>query len=323
MQLLLFNLSLLPGGDSPSSGVPLHTSTTELDDINLDVVPVTDPTENIHTELGGGELLHQGQASRSPTLAFQSPTSPDVEPELTGNLLVAPSSKTEEHSSSEVNQAAPEDPHTHTPEAPRPPPATQGGPDDAPTVETNERQSDSHVTKDLDLKGVGPEDHVLEGVGPEDHVLGLEKVGLEDQGLGLEGVGPEDQGLGLEGDGPEDQGPGLDGVGPEDQGPGLDGIGPEGQGPGLEGVGPEDQGPGLELLTATDEVSCGCADKISAGTTESAGVHPIFSTSSTTSAPPSPSSSLDQDSVALDSEVSSVSASGESGITAADRTLEV
>lgn len=178
---VLFYLCLAPGDDGPYSEVPLHTLTTEPEDIGQDIGPFTAPTEVIYSELvpKGGEMLHQGQASSPFTQAFQSPTSrSDLEPVLTGNLMVTPSSKHEEHSPSEAsevtekvnpefNQAAPEeDSQTDALEArvlPTTSAATEGaaavgGAADAPTVRTNESQPDSHVTNGLHLEGVVPED---------------------------------------------------------------------------------------------------------------------------------------------------------------------
>lgn len=257
----MFYLCLVSGDNGPYSEVPLHAFTTEPDDIGQDIVPFADPMEDIYTEVvpKGGEMLHQGQAFSPLTPGFQSPTSrSDKEPALMRNLPVTPSSKHEEHSSSdasevtekvsdpEFNQPAPEeDSQTDSLEArvrPTTSPATEGAGTvgdaaDAQTVEPKDSQSDSHVTNGQDLGGVVPEDH----------------------------------------------------------------------------------SPGLE---PNYKVSCGCVDKISAATTEGASIHPV-STTATAAAPFSRSSSVDQDSVALDaSEVSSVSDSGESGLKVPDRTVE-
>lgn len=156
---VLFCLCPVSGDNGPDSEVPLHA--------------FADPTEDVYTELlpKGGETLHQGQASSPLTQRFQSPTSPShEEPALLGDLLVTPSSSREGFSSSEdpekvseaeVHQPAPEeDSQTDPPEAGVPPTAgTVGGSADAPTLETNESQSDSHVTESLVLEGAIPEDH--------------------------------------------------------------------------------------------------------------------------------------------------------------------
>lgn len=189
----LFSLCLVSGDNGPHSEVPLHVLNTEPDGVDQDMVANTDPAEETtSSELvpKGGEILYWGQTSSPLMQGFLSTTLHSNE-ELVSmrDLLVPPSSEHEERSSSHTseetekviypvfNRPAPEEdsqPDNReaavllltspvTKDA-----VTVGGAADAPTPETGESPSHSHVSKGLDMRP--------EGVVPEEHTPGLEHV---------------------------------------------------------------------------------------------------------------------------------------------------
>lgn len=190
----LFSLCLVSGDNGPHSEVPLHVLNTEPDGVDQDMVANTDPAEETTSSEvvpKGGEMLYWGQTSSPLMQGFLSTTLHSNE-DLASmrDLLVPPSSEYEERSSSHTseetekviypvfNRPAPEeDSQPDNREAavllPTSPvtkdAVTVGAAADAPTLETGESPSDSHVSKGLDMR---PE----EGVVPEEHTPGLEHV---------------------------------------------------------------------------------------------------------------------------------------------------
>lgn len=190
----LFSLCLVSGDNWPHSEVPLHVLNTEPDGVDQDMVANTDPAEETTSSEvvpKGGEMLYWGQTSSPLMRGFLSTTlHSNEELASTKDLLVPPSSEHEERSSSHTseetekviypvfNRPAPEEDYqTDNREAAVLPPTspvtedavTVGCVDDAPTLETGESPSDSHVSKGLDMR---PE----KGVAPEEHTPGLEHV---------------------------------------------------------------------------------------------------------------------------------------------------
>ncbi|TNN01981.1 hypothetical protein fugu_009468 [Takifugu bimaculatus] len=176
--------------NEPHSEVPLHVLNTEPDGVDQDMVANTDPAEETTSSEvvpKGGEMLYWGQTS-SPLMQGFLTTTLHSNEELASmrDLLVPPSSEHEErmssHTSEETekviypvfNRPAPEEDNREAAVLPPTLPVTEdavtaGGATDAPTLETVESPSDSHVSKGLDMC---PE----EGVVPEEHTPGLEHV---------------------------------------------------------------------------------------------------------------------------------------------------
>ncbi|XP_056900377.1 brevican core protein isoform X1 [Takifugu flavidus] len=176
--------------NGPHSEVPLHVLNTEPDGVDQDMVANTDPAEETTSSEvvpKGGEMLYWGQTS-SPLMQGFLTTTLHSNEELASmrDLLVPPSSEHEErmssHTSEETekviypvfNRPAPEEDNREAAVLPPTLPVTEdavtaGGATDAPTLETVESPSDSHVSKGLDMC---PE----EGVVPEEHTPGLEHV---------------------------------------------------------------------------------------------------------------------------------------------------
>lgn len=190
----LFSLCLGSGDNRPHSEVPLHVLNMEPGLVDQEMVANTDPAEETTSSEvvpKGGEMLYWSQTSSPVMHGFRSTTLHSNE-ELASmrDLLVPPSSEHEESSSSHTseetekvinqifNRPTPEkDSQPDNREAAVLPPTlpviedavTVGAEADAPTLETGESPSHSHVSKGLDMR---PE----EGVAPEEHTLGLEHV---------------------------------------------------------------------------------------------------------------------------------------------------
>lgn len=187
-------MCLVSGDNGPHSEVPLHVLKTEPVGVDQDRVAITDPAEELtYSEVvpKGGEMLYRGQTSSPLMKGFLSTTlHSNEEPASMGDLVVPPSSKHEEHSSSdtseetekviypvfnrptpeEVSQTDNRDAAVLLPTSPVTEDAvTVNGTADAPTLKTGESPSDSHVSKDLDMS---PE----EVVAPEENTPGLEHV---------------------------------------------------------------------------------------------------------------------------------------------------